>query len=253
MKPSSRTSRTPSILSDSVHQHLNKYALAATAAGVGMLALAQPAEARIVYTPAHLKIVANNGEIFFDLNHDGVNDFGFYAHTARTTSGFSGFLDVAPAQRGNAIWSVQDDDHACAAALPKGVKIGPKRPFDTNLAVMAFASSSAGGKGTAFCPWVGLTKPAYLGLKFVIKGKTHFGWARLGFTNGTTLTGYAYETMPNKPIIAGQTKGPDEISIEESDATLTMPTPEPASLGLLAMGAPGLSIWRREEPVGASQ
>jgi hypothetical protein len=38
------------------------------------------------------------------------------------------------------------------------------------------------------------------------------------------LTGYAYETVPNKPIIAGKTKGPDVI---------TMPA---GSLGELARG-----------------
>jgi hypothetical protein len=40
-------------LSAQVHQRLNSYALAASAAGVGMLALAQPAEAKIVYTHTH--------------------------------------------------------------------------------------------------------------------------------------------------------------------------------------------------------
>ena len=38
-------------LSESIHQQLSMYALAASAAGVGMLA--QPAEAKIVYTPVH--------------------------------------------------------------------------------------------------------------------------------------------------------------------------------------------------------
>jgi hypothetical protein len=39
-----------------------------------------------------------------------------------------------------------------------------------------------------------------------------------------TLTGYAYETIPNKPIIAGKIEGPDEITVE------------PATLGHLAAG-----------------
>ncbi len=46
MKTSSQP-RTPSRLSDSLHHRLNMYALAASAAGVGVLALAQPAEAEI--------------------------------------------------------------------------------------------------------------------------------------------------------------------------------------------------------------
>jgi hypothetical protein len=43
-------------LSESVRQQLNRYALA----GVGMLALAQSAEGRIVYTPAHIKLTPNH-------------------------------------------------------------------------------------------------------------------------------------------------------------------------------------------------
>jgi hypothetical protein len=47
-----------------------------------------------------------------------------------------------------------------------------------------------------------------------------------------TVLGYAYETVPNKPIIAGKTGGADVI------------TPQPASLGHLATGAPAIPIWR---------
>jgi hypothetical protein len=77
----------------------------------------------------------------------------------------------------------------------------------------------------------------------------HYGWARVKVASypqhAATLTGYAYETMPNRAIIAGQTKGRDDASVEESRATL-MPSPERPTLGTLAMGAPGLSIWRKE-------
>jgi hypothetical protein len=80
-----------------------------------------------------------------------------------------------------------------------------------------------------YCPWLHV-KQAYLGLKFVIKGETHFGWARVklsGLTGrGATviLTGYAYETIPGKPIIAGAAGGLDE---------------QAGSLGALAAGAAG--------------
>jgi len=93
-------------------------------------------------------------------------------------------------------------------------------------------------------------KNRYLGFKFMIEGKVHYGWARVTVDpKGAygVLTGYAYETIPNKAIITGKTKGPDEISIKEPDAALVIPTRKPASLGLLAMGSPGLAIWRRNE------
>jgi hypothetical protein len=42
--------RKPSALSWSTHQRLNSYALAASAAGVSVLALARASEAKVVYT-----------------------------------------------------------------------------------------------------------------------------------------------------------------------------------------------------------
>jgi len=78
----------------------------------------------------------------------------------------------------------------------------------------------------------------------MIKGKTHYGWARMsvrvkGTNLAATLTGYAYETIPNKQIIAGKTKGPDVI------------TAQPATLGHLAAGASAIPAWRTE-PAGAT-
>lgn len=49
------------------------------------------------------------------------------------------------------------------------------------------------------------------------------------------LSGYAYNTQPNEPILAGQTSAGNLIG--------ELP-PQPATLGLLALGAPGLDIWR---------
>ena len=44
----------------------------------------------------------------------------------------------------------------------------------------------------------------------MIDGQIHYGWARLSVQNVyrgiyDTLTGYAYETIPDKAIITGQT------------------------------------------------
>jgi hypothetical protein len=74
-------------------------------------------------------------------------------------------------------------------------------------------------------------KNRYLGFRFAIKGRTHYGWAWFNVSCNpknlkisATLTGYAYETIPNKPIIAGKTKA------AEGGAD------QPATLGRLALG-----------------
>ena len=79
--------------------------------------------------------------------------------------------------------------------------------------------------------WFPNVKNRYLALTFIVNGKKHYGWARVSvqstehpLTLTGTLTGYAYETIPNKPIKAGQTHGRDK-----------------ATLGRLAQGASGVS------------
>ena len=63
--------------SDPVRRQLDMYALAASATGVGLLALSSPVEAKIIYTPAHVKLAL--GERYgVDLDHDGITDFNLY-------------------------------------------------------------------------------------------------------------------------------------------------------------------------------
>jgi hypothetical protein len=259
MKASPRPRKTAN-LSDSIHQQLSMYALAASAAGVGTLCFAKPAEARIVYTPAHVAIKVNGGLFQFDLNHDGTPDFGLSNKWYSNGEGDYRTLKVLPSQPANEIW--MSNGNACrsfrtssaAAAVPKGKSIGPKRDFQHNgigaLMALALKTGSCG-------EWFGKTNfQAYLGLKFTIKGKIHFGWARVKVDTlqtqqkfSATVTGYAYETIPGKAIVAGATKVPDGA---EPTAALSSHTPEPVTLGTLALGAPGLLIWRRDESVSAA-
>ena len=248
--------RSHSNLSESLQQRLNAYALAASAAGVGMLALAQPAEAKIVYTHVHKTIVLGS-KIALDLNHDGKTDFNFPESFFTTTSvgeNHSIVLAAFPAHKGNDIWGMGNH----ASALAAGVRIGPKGRFSYGKKVMAvdYYADGTGGSGTCAGPWNNV-KNRYLGFKFSIKRKTHFGWARLNVSCVTTfgnhtvsgvLTGYAYETIANKPIIAGKTKGPEDGA---SATALTAPSHH-STLGTLAMGSSGLGIWRRKEPAQAA-
>jgi hypothetical protein len=247
-------------LSELLSQQLNAYALAAGAAGVGMLALAQPAEAKIVYTAAHIPIVQNGGPVELDLNHDGINDFQFsntyYSQAAkRRPEGFVQFaLTVAPVQQSNRVRSFQSGRIVCAAHLLKGKSVGPHSPFQPGHSTLPMAEGAGDFTSfNAFGPWL-KARQGYLGLKFVISGKIHFGWARIRIAGETspTIVGYAYETIPNKPIITGQTKGTAEIGADQPISLNSRPT-QTATLGLLAMGAPGLSIWRREESIAAAQ
>jgi len=222
--------RKTSSLSESVQQQLNMYALTASAAGVGILALAVPAEARIVYTPTH-HVIAEGDHYLLDVNHDGITDFTLQAQITHTTSGFYDSLSAVPAA-GNGVegWTGYQP---WASALKAGRRIGPQQYFPGK--VLAFYCSPF-CSGVPAGSWVNVNK-RYLGLEVKVGGKIHYGWARLnvevqGSSIVGTLTGYAYETVPGKPIKAGQTK-------DEDDATA-----QSASLGHLAQGASALPAWR---------
>jgi hypothetical protein len=248
-------SRKTASLSKSVHRQLNMYALAAGAAGVGILALAPPAGAKIIYTPLNVAI-GPGGSLKLDLNHDGKPDFriGVRIYTKGTSLLFSDSMYVQALQKSNA---AAVGGMGFARAINRGVTIGPKQVFGgdhkTVMASCHSAASIASSKG----PWLNV-RDRYLGLRFTIKGKIHYGWARLTTNTCTTedfLSGYAYETIPNKPIVTGATKGTgetaDRAEVREPRAP-TAPASKPATLGALAMGGPGLSIWRREDPMSAT-
>jgi hypothetical protein len=127
-------------------------------------------------------------------------------------------------------------------AFAPGIPVGPKVALNSK-ALMGHCLKQGGPMASVHTSkgnWLDV-RNRYLGLKFTIKGKIHFGWARLTTTAGAangTLTGYAYETIPNKPIVTGKTKGSDQASIEGSNTAPNMPTPEPVTLSALARGAP---------------
>lgn len=67
-----------------------------------------------------------------------------------------------------------------------------------------------------------------MGITFIDAGNTYHGWVRMMRGNGGdgNLVDFAYDNVPNTPIAAGA-------------------IPEPGSLSLLALGAAGLTTWRR--------
>ncbi len=203
-------SRMPVTLPPALHGQLNWYALAANAAGVSLLALAQPADAKIVYTPAHTKVGLNR-TVPIDLNHDGIHDFGVTNITFNSESFYGDNVYAEALNSGNQIWAQRTSRgfKNSALALRAGVRVGPSgKHFASGRDGMAFCDAGVGTSSGG--PWKNVTN-RFLGLKFLIKGKAHYGWARLNVSIAhaqinAVLTGYAYETVANKAIMTGKTK-----------------------------------------------
>jgi hypothetical protein len=227
-----------------LEQNLLAYAAAAGAAGVSLLALAKPAEAKVIYTKTH-QVISPNTSFHLDLNHDGTTDFVIANKSATTNYGSYDAVYLNPPV-GN---SFVGNSYSAASALPSGSRVGSGAPFYSGhrssgrfwgtMVGAGYRVENGSGHGGAWFK----ARNRYLGLRFTIKDQAHYGWARLSvsskhgkqhFIFTALLTGYAYETVPNKAIITGKTSGPDVI------------TKEPASLGHLAKGASGLGAWRRK-------
>jgi hypothetical protein len=248
-------SRTTTVLPKSIDKSLGFYALSATAAGVGVLALASPTEAKIVYTPAHVKLPAE-GSYAIDLDHDGTTDFhiGRWGNVSSAGSiGGLGIGNYSAAATNGVVATKPFRVVPAAVAIPAGKSIGPQRRFYSGGSLCTVSYSFGSHKVRSNGQWVdggqGL-KGGYIGVKFISNNELHYGWVRVSVSihdhlMTAELTGYAYETIPNKPIVAGQTEGNDDEAAMQP--TSVAPQPQTATLGLLALGAPGLSIWRREE------
>jgi hypothetical protein len=245
-----RSAMVPPPLPSRLERRVASYALAAGATGLGLLALAPPAKAGVIYTPANISIsgfstpfeteyfpIALNGQT--QLTFSALFVIGTGCFFFRSSEGCAKLeaIGVKPAS-GNAL---------ALGPLARGYQIGPQAHFGGGAGIWPGIDSFA--YGTRVCPigapgcnsgkssflssngpWA--AKTGYLGVRFLIGGGTYYGWVALSVDQGTgEVTGYAYDTVANQPIGAGQTTA----------------TPEPGTLGLLALGSLGLGYWRRRK------
>ena len=225
-------SRQKARLRESLTKRLTGYATAAGAAGIGVLTAAQPASADIIYTPANIFMVPGTPgaptTVPIDINQDGLADFSFLDWATGSLAG----LSIGITGEVNGFWGYQP------FALNAGARIGTAYPgkFWTYGGMMALVSND-GVQGN----WPNVTNK-FVGLDISVNGQDHYGWAELNVVTGrsmggpfvdATLLGYAYDTVGNQAILAGQTSS----------------TPEPGTLGLLALGSLGLACWRRKKAV----
>jgi hypothetical protein len=229
--------RVKANLSEVIEHRLKSYSIAAAAAGVSLLALAQPADAEVLITR---EVIPVNGPVTIDINHDGIADFQFsFRSFSDYHVGFVQSWTVRPLAGGAVVGGLY------ASALSRGAEIGPSVHFSSRggaileRAVEGFCFCSTPGGGY-YGDWFGVSN-RFLGVKFLIDGETHYGWVRMAWWG--QIDGYAYETIPNKPIYA---KPPAKGQSADTEPEQTGRTMSPPSLGMLALGAHGLALWRRE-------
>ena len=145
--------------------------------------------------------------------------------------------------------SVWPEMLAAGAAIGSGAgKFGPS-PFGSEIGW--FESSPITLRVYGPCAFAGCG-PGYFGIQFTVDGATHYGWILMELTGAPCQHGaegspvacsdtgevfsYAYNTVPGESITAGDPPS----------------TPEPGTLGLLALGSLGLGFWRRKKAARTS-
>jgi len=244
--------------SNNLNRQIGLYCVAAAVAGVSMLALAEPAQAEVVVTrkaiPVPITPWPTPEPVKISIANNGVDNFYIWRYSLASDRG----LLAWGANRGSSVEIGADGYYAKALALPRGAQIGPSVSFFNNYTDLVEATES-GPPRYSRGYWGGNVKNRYLGVKFQLNGQTHYGWIRLTVTSNVklnkptmeaTITGYAYETVANKPILAG-TAGTASAIVDKPTAELQTPrNPRPSSgpsLGMLASGSEALPLWRREE------
>jgi hypothetical protein len=244
----SRKNHSPVALNRKLDYKLRSYAASASAAGVAMIALAQPNRAEVVYTPTH-RAIPQGGSVTLDFIHNGKTDFTIHSSfaTCSFVESHCWFQQLVVTPTGQNRVLATYGEFLFAQALPSGAKIGWPAKFSTGRFGYARMDRC---KATQTSYYLSGSWPKqrnrYLGLEFTIEGKVHFGWARLSLPiegglkchASPVLTGYAYETEPGQPILAGATSDTEKASYQLHPK---------GALGVLALGSPGLIPWRREE------
>jgi hypothetical protein len=244
---SANKKRTAANLPLSLEKNLLAYAAAASA---GLLALVQPAAASVVYTPSNIPLAQpfNGGALTeFDINNDGVPDFVFSNYSYFSHGLGAAFLKISPDQSENKIVGVllKGQNQVTAAGLPAGVQVGSNANFQSSPNGLFMAGNFLGTQSSPpLGTWLTI-ETAYLGLKFVVNGEVHYGWARIklvspGAFATASIYGYAYEDVANQPIVTGQTSGTAAKNKQVGEA---IPAPKRTldsrtrTLGMLAAGA----------------
>jgi hypothetical protein len=260
MTPSLRDQSGPAPLLN-LESRLATYALASAAASVSILSMSPLANAEVVIHNKTIPVPACGVfqcPVNVDFNSDGIKDFSF-------TLGTFGYHEFGLARvhargltDGALVLGTTQGGYfrPYASALGRGARIGPSANF-----VGSTKSGGAALEGSERCfeycdgdygrhfygKFAGNHPNRFVGVKFLIKGKTHFGWVRITvITNpnkglSATITEYGYETIPNRPMLAGVASANAATPEPKNDATAPG-----MSLGSLALGVEGMNRWRRE-------
>jgi len=247
--PNKQTERKPKKLASVLDKRLSAYVALAAAAGVSVLACVEPVYADVVFTPSDATVKCRFTDLAIDLNNDGIADFTLINLGLEHGSAIG---ITGPA--GNAAMATNARFYKYAYALLPHTPIVPTRNFQSFSGRGTFGPELAGSGGLSSSTYphgqFADTHNRAVGLRFKINGLNHYGWIGFRkFDGGCTgqLAGWAYETVPNRPIRAGQTHESSEDATLSPQSYEESGAPIPPTPAVLSLGSEGLKLWRKKE------
>ena len=228
-EPRTRANNQPA--DGAMDQRLLLYALAAGTT----LACSVPSRAAVFFTHSDA-VLHGNGTLAIDLDHDGTVDFTVSVGQCISFSGYGKQACIAAYGASNSKRIAISGRFPRATAFPRGATVGSSNVFRVRALMGTGFNSDYYGRWTR-------TANQFLGVKFVLNGRTHFGW--IGFRSvygvqemSAKLAGWAYETVPGKPIVTD----------ERGSGTAPAASVHPTSLEVLAGGHTAI-VERRKRTV----
>jgi hypothetical protein len=150
-----------------------------------------------------------------DFNNDGIPDLKFTLITSIITGypplsyGYTAGTIKATPLNGSAILT---GSSGYPAKINLNSIISANANWDSTASQLIFQKKLSNGTTTNTGNWNAATN-GFLGLRVIAGGQTYYCWIQMNaeaFTSGTnaatlTLLDYAYNTIPNQPILAGET------------------------------------------------
>lgn len=206
-----------------LQQKLKSYS--AVAGAVAATAAVTDAKAQIIYTdvtPDVTLTADTTGQVYdLDLNNDGTADFtivavsGVYPYgTMQLPYNWVFAYSATPTTNqmdtlvggGNATAAHNMNDNIGAANMwDVGYSSYNLHLFGLDFTTLGFTAGN----------WLGATDK-YAAIKFDISGSTHYGWARMSMAadaSTITIKDYAYNGVANVPLLAGQTVGITDVTL----------------------------------------
>jgi len=169
------------------------------------MAVAPKANAQIVYTDVDPDEVLAGTSFDIDFDGDGIVDAQL-SQSGISTSGFVIGVAYLNIPAGNAAIGSNGSATATNTAYPSVLASGAAiAPGDSHFNEQTAQVLGAGINGLPyFGQWD--NQAGYVGIRFDIGGETHYGWVELAVSAGSqsvTVKSYAYETIPDMAINAG--------------------------------------------------